>query len=65
MAKATCKMNFNVQFIINRIDFILFAANVHLVVSTLHVILIKCTDTIPVTDYCNNTIYYNTKFSTK
>lgn len=29
--KATFKMNFNVQFIINRIDFILFAANVHLV----------------------------------
>lgn len=31
MSKATSKMNFNVQFIVNRIDFILFAANVQLV----------------------------------
>lgn len=31
MSKATCKINFNVQFIVNRIDFILFAANVQLV----------------------------------
>lgn len=31
MSKATCKMNFNVQFIVNRINFILFAANVYLV----------------------------------
>lgn len=33
MSKATCKMNFKVQFIlvVNKIDFILFAANDHLV----------------------------------
>lgn len=31
MSKATRKKNFNVQFIVNRIDFILFAANVQLV----------------------------------
>lgn len=31
MSKATCKKNFKVQFIVNRIDFILFAANVQLV----------------------------------
>lgn len=31
MSEATCKMNFNVQFIVNIIDVILFSANVQLV----------------------------------